>query len=133
MLPAGYVDAAYVLDGVCYDALHIMVGTPIVLRSQADLDQYFNNLNSLGVCEGVMLAPTFDFSGQILVGQIQMGQGCDANLYPSPPTTDTQVRTVTIWVQFAVTPDCDYEVMGIFLMAIAPPPDDYQVVVTIQP
>ncbi len=130
-LPTGYMDVAYLLDGVCYDALRVLVGTPIVLRIQADLDQYFINLNSLGVCESTLVAPTFDFSRQILVGQIQMGQGCDANFYPDPPETDTQARTVTIRVHFAVAPDCDYEVMGIFLMAIARPPDDYTV--TIQP
>ncbi len=130
-LPTGYMDVAYLLDGVCYDALRVLVERPMVLRVQADLDQYFINLNSLGVCEGTMVASTFDFSRQILVGQIQMGQGCDANFYPDPPATDTQARTVTIRVHFAVTPDCDYEVMGVFLMAIARPPDDYTV--TIQP
>lgn len=131
VLPTGYMDAAYLLDGVCYDALRVLVGAPMVMRAQADLEQYFINLNSLGVCEGTMAAPTFDFSRQILVGQIQVGQGCDAHFYPDPPATDTQARTVTIRVQFAVTPDCDYEVMGIFLMAMARPPDDYTV--TIQP
>lgn len=130
-LPAGYVDAAYLLDGVCYDALRVLAGTPIILRAQADLEQYFINLNSLGICEETLAAPAFDFSSQILVGQIQMGQGCDANFYPDAPATDTQARTVTIRVQFAVTTDCDYEVMGIFLMAIARPPDEYMV--TIQP
>ena len=130
-LPTGYMDAAFLLDGVCYDALRVLVGTPIVLRVQADLDQYFINLNSLGACESTLVAPTFDFSRQILVGQIQMGQGCDANFYPDPPATDTQARTITIRVHFAVTPDCDYEVMGVFLTAIARPPDDYTV--TIQP
>ncbi|MCQ3932118.1 MAG: hypothetical protein DPW16_16830 [Chloroflexi bacterium] len=131
VLPLGYEDAAYLLDGVCYDALRILVGTPIILRVQADLDQYFINLNSLGICEGTLAAPTFDFSSQILVGQIQVGQGCDANFYPTPPATDAQARTVTIRVQFTVESDCDYEVMGIFLMAIARPPDDY--IVKIQP
>ncbi|GIK62951.1 MAG: hypothetical protein BroJett018_07450 [Chloroflexota bacterium] len=126
-LPAGYEDAAYLLDGVCYDALRVLVGTPIILRVQADLDQYFINLNSLGICEETLAAPTFDFSSQILVGQIQVGQGCDANFYPDSPTIDAQARTVTIRVQFTVAPDCDYEVMGIFLMAIARPPDDYTV------
>lgn len=129
--PVGYEDVAYLLDGVCYDALRVLVGTPIVLRFQADLEQYFINLNSLGICEGTLAAPIFDFSSQILVGQIQVGQGCDANFYPNVPTTDAQARTVTIRVQFVVAPDCDYEVMGIFLMAIARPPDDYTV--TIQP
>lgn len=132
-LPEAYVDAAYLLDAVCYDALRVVADRQIILPSQPDLDQYFNNLNSLGVCEGVMTAPAYDFSSRILVGYIQMGQGCDASFYPDAPALDTQARTLNIRVQFAVTSDCDYEVMGIFLAAIARPPDDYGVTIIFQP
>jgi len=110
-----------------------MVGTPIVLRVQADLDQFFNNLNNLNVCDGIMTAPIFDFSSQILVGQIQIGQGCDASLYPSKPTLDDQAKTLNIQLQFALTPDCDYEVMAIFLAGIHRTPEGYSVTILRQP
>jgi hypothetical protein len=132
-LPSDYVDAAYLFDGICYDALRVMVGIPIVLRVQADLDQFFNNLNNLNACDGIITAPIFDFSTQILVGQIQIGQGCDANLYPAPLMIDEQAQTLRIQVQLTVTDDCDYEVMAIFLGALARPPENYAVFITLQP
>lgn len=132
-LPNDYVDAAYLFDSICYDALRVMVETPIVLRVQADLDQFFNNLNTLNVCDGIMTAPIFDFSSQILVGQIQIGQGCDANLYPATPLIDEPTQAVSIQLQFALTPACDYEVMAIFLAGINRPPEGYSVMILRQP
>jgi hypothetical protein len=103
-----------------------------MLDSQAALDQFWGTLNVATVCGHRALQPTYDFSGQVIVGTVRLVQGCTANFMPETIQQNDQARRVVIPLQFEVNPNCDYQLMVSFVVGIPRPPSGYTVTLDIQ-
>ena len=112
--PSIFTDASFLLDSVCYDALLSVTGQHFLLRNQIELTQFFNQLNTQGLCEVSLTSPQFDFSHQMVVMAFEAVQGCDAAF---TPMIMEATFTAQIILDFQVQAGCNYELVASFVGA----------------
>ena len=127
-----YPSLLALLDSVCFEFLSTLEGESWVWNSADDLNTFYNRADGSELCPGLVTRGTFDFSTQVLVGTIHVGQGCDAAYHVIDLVQDDAAQTQTLRLELALQPDCDYEVVLPFLIAVPRPPQGYtlQVAVT---
>lgn len=130
-IPAGYTDATQLLNDVCFDALLPIIGNYFMLDSQAALDQFWGTLNVASVCGRTVRQPTYDFSGQVVVGMVRLAEGCTANFIPEAIQQNDGTQQVVIPLRFEVNEACDYQLAVSFVVGIPRPPSGYSVSINI--
>jgi hypothetical protein len=123
-------DASGLFAGLCDAALLPLAGQTFVIRNQAELGLFFNEYS--WNCEESVPAPTFDFSGQVLVGAVENTRGCDAIFTPVRTEADKSNQILAIQLIFEVISGCDYDLLVIFLGGIYLPSPEYDVFVTVE-
>lgn len=118
-------DATYLLQDVCFEALLPLAGQNFVWRDETEMERLLARLNVAEVCDQDFEMPVFDFSQQIVVGAVQIAQGCDAEFVPTITRNGQQWQ---ILLQFEVKLGCDYQLLVSYVAAI---PAGIEVLVTV--
>jgi hypothetical protein len=120
-----YANAAALLDGVCFDFLSTMNGEIWVWTSTTELAAFFDRVDASALCPVPVTHGTFDFGQHVLAGAVNTAVGCDAAYRFVSLTQDDAARTLTVILQFALLPGCDYELVQPLLIAVPRPPTGY--------
>ncbi len=123
--PGPFTDAAWILDGVCFEYLAQMHGERWSWTSQDELNAFFDRVDDSGLCTAPMRRATFDFTGVILVGTAQTAMGCDAAFRLVDVVKDDASRMRTLVLMLDVRMGCPYELVQLFLVAAPRLPDPY--------
>jgi hypothetical protein len=130
--PGPFTDAAWLLDGVCFEMLARMNGESWSWETQEDLTAFFDRVDSSGVCGAPVVRAPFDFTELILVGAVQTAQGCDAAHQLIDVAQDDTACTRMLSLALEVYPGCPYELVQLFLVAAPRLPDPYTTHITLE-
>lgn len=115
----GWVDAAPVMSGICFEAAFDAAGQVFVLRSAEDHIRFYDLADNSGLCPRPVERHPFDFSsGDVLVGLWSAGLGCTARHDVVDVARDDIAQTLTIRLRFVVEGDCPYELVRPFWIVI---------------
>lgn len=114
----GLEDARAVMAGVCFEAAYQRRDKPFVLRSTAELDRLYNEIDASQHCRRPIRRGAFDFGGgRALVGLWSYGVGCTAS-HTLVQQRDEAARTLTLQVHLRVDGDCNYELIRPLWVAV---------------
>ena len=130
--PGPFTDAAWVLDGVCFEVLTHMNGERWSWATQSDLNAFFDWVDDIELCGGPVPRTTFNFTDTILVGMVQTAQGCDAAYRLIEVVQDEPAQIRTLVLALDVRPGCPYELVQLFLVAVPRLPDSYTTHITLE-
>jgi hypothetical protein len=123
--PGPFTDAAWLLDGVCFEYLAQMDGERWTWTAEEDMNDFFDRVDDSKLCGIPVPRPTFDFTDAILVGAVQTAQGCDAAHRVVNVLQDDRAQTRTLVVALDVQPGCPYDLVQLFLVAVPRLPPSY--------
>ncbi|NDJ86122.1 MAG: hypothetical protein GYB66_09575 [Chloroflexi bacterium] len=124
-----FVDASYILEDVCYEALLPLAGSSFVLSSRDELVSFLENLDVATRCGRPLTVPSFDFAQQIIIGTVQLATGCDLSLSPRQATQQGQILHIVL--ALSLIGDCQYDLIGAYVAAIERPEPDERIVITL--
>jgi hypothetical protein len=120
-----YASAAALLDGVCFEFLSTMNGETWAWTSTGELAAFYDRVDASALCPSPVRRGTFDFGPQVLAGAVNTAVGCDAAHRVLSLTQDDAAQMVTVILQFALLPGCNYELVQPLLIAMPRPPAGY--------
>ncbi|MBN1562599.1 MAG: hypothetical protein JXA10_02085 [Anaerolineae bacterium] len=127
-----FTDAAWVLDGVCFEALAQMNGASWSWGTTDALNTFFDQVDDSGWCDSPVSRPSFDFTDQMLVGTVHTAQGCDAAHRLIDVVQDDTAQTRILILALDVQSGCPYELAQIFLVAVPRLPDAYTTTIRLE-
>lgn len=130
-LSSPYTDAAAVMAGICFESANDAAEQLFILRSEAELIEFFDLADNSQLCRWPVARGTFDFSGgRVLVGIWNRGMGCTARHEVLNFARDDANRQIIMDTQLIIEGDCPYELVRPFWIGIAQAVD-YEIMLTI--
>lgn len=126
-----YLDASYLLDGVCFAALSPYSGTSFIWNTQTELDTFWETLNLEENCLDAVPPPQFNFDQHVIAGTIQTAQGCNATF--SSPEIQQIGQIIGVTVSLDVQAGCDYDLLATFTAAFPRPAAGLSLVLSVSP
>lgn len=124
-----WINANDLVKGICFDAAAQLANATYVIHTSAEWTQFNQRFTSL--CqEPVRLEPLVLEDGDVLVGTWSTGQGCTAEHQVNNFQWDASNRTIALYVEFAVSGECPYELIRPFWV-ILKQAAGYQITLTI--
>ncbi len=122
-----YQDARDLFTDVCFDYWEAQVNRVFVIRDAAGLADFYREVNESGLCRFAVTGGDFDFSSRMLIGAVNVGDGCWAYTDPLGLIVDDRAQVVIMQVGWGVEGDCGYRLARPFWVSVPRPPDDYHV------
>ena len=113
------IDVTGLLDEVCFEALLSLDGQRLVFLDDGSLSTFYNSLDNY--CEAPALRYSFDFSTQIIVLAAEVTTGCSAEFLP------VDLDAASLSLQFSVSGGCNYELVTVYMAALARPAGAFDV------
>lgn len=114
-----WADAARVMNGLCFEAVNDAAGRAFVIRSEAELTEFYDLADHSELCRRPVRRESFDFSGgRTLVGVWSRGVGCTARHEVTSARRDDVARTYSITLRLLVEGSCAYELVRPFWIAL---------------
>jgi hypothetical protein len=113
------IDVSGLLDEVCFEALLSLDGQRLVFLDDVSLSTFYNSLDNY--CEEPAPRYTFDFSTQMIVLAAEVTTGCSAEFIP------INLDAVSLLLQFSVSGSCNYELVTVYMAALARPAGAFEV------
>jgi hypothetical protein len=118
-LPFPWRDASSIASGICFEAAYDAAGQVFILRSPAELAEFYDLADNSQLCRRPVQRETFDFAeGRLLVGLWSRGVGCQALHEIEQVIRDDAARTFTIDLRFVTAGGCGYELVRPFWIAL---------------
>lgn len=131
--PNGLVDALPVMLGICFESAFDAANQVFVLRSTAELQQFYDLADNSRLCRQPVERYEYEFAeGDVLAGFWSVGRGCRADHEILAVQRDDDERTLSIQTRFITEGLCNYELVRPFWVLIRDAAD-YEVVVSVEP
>jgi hypothetical protein len=119
-----WTDELAVMGGICFESAFDAAGRTFVLRSEAELSQFFDLADNSRLCRQPVGRAAFDFSnGRILAGLWSYGRGCTARHEVLSVAKDDNAKTLLMRLKFITEGGCSYELVRPFWIGLAGVPD----------
>ncbi|GAB4516320.1 MAG: hypothetical protein OHK0046_21500 [Anaerolineae bacterium] len=110
-------DANPVMQGICFAAAADAAGRVFVLRSAAELQQFYDLADNSRLCRRPVMRGAFEFTeGRVLAGLWSTGTGCTAR--HDTARYEKTASTLTIDLTFVTEGACGYELVRPFWIAL---------------
>ena len=115
----GWTNAQYVMQGVCFEAAEQLLDTVYTLRSSAELERFYSQIDLREYCQQPIKRETYPFSeGDVLVGIWNAAAGCTADHAVQAVERDPANRRIAIQLRLVTAGDCPYELIRPFWVVI---------------
>lgn len=115
-----WTDENATLAGICFESALDAAGRTFVLRSEAELRQFYDLADNSRLCLRPVARNMFDFTdGRVLAGVWSAGSGCTARHDLLDVQQDDAAQTLTVTLRFITEGDCPYELVRPYWVGIA--------------
>lgn len=115
----GWTNAQYVMQGVCFEAAAELLDNIYTIRSSAELERFYSQLDLREYCSQPIKRESFPFAdGDVLVGLWNASTGCTADHAVQSVERDAANQRMTIQLQLRTAGDCPYELIRPFWVVI---------------
>ncbi|GAB4573949.1 MAG: hypothetical protein Kow0077_18100 [Anaerolineae bacterium] len=121
-------DARAIFGGVCFNYWEAQVNRLFVLDSPFAHIAFYNEVDESGLCRFPVIREAFDFTtGRLLIGAVNVADGCRATTDPLRLVQDDEARTLTLYVRWGVEGDCPYRLARPLWVSVPAPPEGYEI------
>ncbi len=115
----GWTNAQYVMQGVCFEAAAELVDNVYTIRSSAELERFYSQIDLREYCSQPLKRETYPFAdGDVLVGLWSVSNGCTADHTVQSVSRDDVNRRIAIQLQLVTEGDCPYELIRPFWVIV---------------
>ncbi|MCA0458620.1 MAG: hypothetical protein LCI00_31975 [Chloroflexi bacterium] len=115
----GWTDAKYVMQGVCFEAAEQLLDNGYTIRSAAELERFYSQIDLREYCEQPIQREAYPFTaGDVLVGVWNAAGGCTVDHIVQAVERDSSTRRIAIRLQLAASGDCPYELIRPFWVVV---------------
>ena len=115
----GWTDVQYVMQGVCFEAARQLLDNVYIIRSAAELERFYSQIDLREYCEQPIKRETYPFiAGDALVGVWNAAAGCTADHLVQAVNRDPSTQRIQIGLQLTASGDCPYELIRPFWVVV---------------
>lgn len=115
----GWTDAKYIMQGVCFEAAEQLLDNVYTIRSTAELERFYSQIDLREYCEQPIQRESYAFtSGDVLVGVWNAASGCTAEHLVQAVHRDPSISQIDIQLQLTSSGDCPYELIRPFWVVV---------------
>lgn len=115
----GWTSALAVMQGVCFEAAEQLLDNVYTIRSEAELERFYSQIDLREYCEQPIKRESYPFSeGDLLVGLWNASTGCTADHIVQAAERTPTNQHIAIQLQLVTAGDCPYELIRPFWVVI---------------